>query len=289
MRFMTRSPLPFVFALCLAAVGGTAAAQAAPELPAPSPKARVEQRVGLTDFVVDYSSPGVKGRAVFGKLVPYDKPWRTGANAATTLKASREFTFGDKKVPAGTYGLYTVPSKAAWTVALSSQTDAWGNDGFDAKNDVARITVKPVAIKNRERLTFIFSATTDDATRLELEWSTVRLPIPLSVDTKTQAMANIDKAVDEAWRPQFASARYLLESGGDLDKALKLADASIAVKPVWWNNWVRAQILAKKSQLPEAAAAGEKAQQLGTGDRVYEGFFKADIAKAVGNWKSGKK
>jgi hypothetical protein len=294
MRFTTRSTLPFVFALCLAAplsgTAGTVAAQAAPELPAPSPKARVEQRVGLTDFAVDYSSPGVKGRPVFGKVVPYDKPWRTGANAATTLKASREFTFGDKKVPAGTYGLYTVPSKSgSWTVALSSQTDAWGNDGFDPKNDVARIVVKTTPIKNRERLTFIFSATTDDAARLELEWSTVRLAIPLAVDTKAQAMANIDKAVDEAWRPQFSAARYLLESGGDLAKALQLADASIAVKPTWWNNWVRAQVLAKKGQLPDAAVAGEKAQQLGTGDRVYEGFFKADVAKAVGNWKSGKK
>ena len=292
MRFMTRSTLPFALALCLAAVGGaqTVAAQAAmPELPTPSPKARVEQRVGLTDFAVEYSSPGVKKRAVFGTLVPYDKPWRTGANATTKLTASREFTFGDKKVPAGTYSVYTIPGKAAWTVVLSSHLDASGNDGFDAAKDVARVSVKPAPIKMRERLTFLFSATTDDSARLELEWEKVRVAIPLAVDTKGQAMANIDNAVNEAWRPQFASARYLLESGGDLDKALSLSDASIAVKPTWWNNWVRAQVLAKKGKLPDATAAGEKAQQLGTGDRIYEGFFKADVAKAVGNWKSGKK
>jgi hypothetical protein len=289
MRFMTRSSLPFALALCLAAVSthNTVAAQAAPELPAPSPKARVEQRVGLTDFTVDYSSPGVKGRPVFGKLVPYDKPWRTGANANTKLTASREFTFGDKKVPAGSYSLYTIPGKASWTVALSSQTDAVGNE-YDATKDVARVTVKPAPIKMRERLTFLFSATTDDNARLELEWEKVRLAIPLAVDTKAQALANIDKAVDEAWRPQFTAARYLLESGGDLNKALSLADASIAVKPTWWNNWVRAQVLAKQNKLPDAAAAGEKAQQLGTGDRVYEGFFKTDVTKAVTDWKAGK-
>lgn len=292
MRFMTRSTLPFALALCLAAVGGaqTVAAQAAsPELPAPSPKARVEQRVGLTDFSVEYSSPGVKKRVVFGQLVPYDKPWRTGANATTKLTASREFTFGDKKVPAGTYAIYMIPGKASWTVALSSQLDAMGNDGFDAAKDVARISVKPSPIKMRERLTFLFSATTDDNARLELEWEKVRVAIPLAVDTKTQVAANIDKAVDEAWRPHFASARYLLESGGDLNKALTLADASIAVKPTWWNNWIRAQILAKSGKLPDAAIAGEKAQQLGVGDRVYEGFFKADVAKAVTSWKAGKK
>jgi len=141
----------------------------------------------------------------------------------------------------------------------------------------------------RERLTFLFSATTDDSARLELEWEKVRVAIPLSVDTKTQVAVNIDKAVDEAWRPHFASARYLLESGGDLTKALSLADASIAVKPTWWNNWIRAQVLAKTGKLPDAAAAGEKAQQLGTGDRVYEGFFKSDVAKAVTSWKAGKK
>lgn len=292
MRFMTRSTLPFAFALCLVAVSGastTHAQQAAPELPAPSPKARVEQRVGLTDFAVDYSSPGVKGRQVFGALVPYDKPWRTGANAATTLTASKEFTFGDKKLPAGKYALYTIPGKASWIVALSTQLDAWGNEAWDPSKDAARITVKPTPIKSRERLTFVFSATTDDGARLELEWEKVRVAIPLAVDTKGQAMANIDKAVDEAWRPQFASARYLLESGGDLNKALTLADASIAVKPTWWNNWVRAQVLAKQGKLPDAAASAEKAQQLGTGDRVYEGFFKADIAKNLTNWKAGKK
>jgi len=292
MRFMTRSTLPLALALCLAAVGGaqTVAAQAAsPELPAPSPKARVEQRVGLTDFSVEYSSPGVKKRVVFGQLVPYDKPWRTGANATTKLTASREFTFGDKKVPAGTYAVYMIPGKASWTVALSSHLDAAGNDGFDAAKDVARISVKPSPIKMRERLTFLFSATTDDSARLELEWEKVRVAIPLSVDTKTQVAVNIDKAVDEAWRPHFASARYLLESGGDLTKALSLADASIAVKPTWWNNWIRAQVLAKTGKLPDAAAAGEKAQQLGTGDRVYEGFFKSDVAKAVTSWKAGKK
>jgi len=292
MRFMTRSTLPFALALCLAAVGGaqTVAAQAAaPELPAPSPKARVEQRVGLTDFSVEYSSPGVKKRVVFGQLVPYDKPWRAGANATTKLTASREFTFGDKKVPAGTYAVYVIPGKTSWTVALSSHLDAAGNDGFDATKDVARISVKPSPIKLRERMTFLFSATTDDSARLELEWEKVRLAIPLAVDTKSQVATNIDKAVDDAWRPHFASARYLLESGGDLDKALSLSDASIAIKPTWWNNWVRAQVLAKKGQLPDAAVAGEKAQQLGTGDRVYEGFFKADVAKAVTSWKAGKK
>jgi hypothetical protein len=263
----------------------TASAQSTLELPQPSPKARVEQRVGLSDFALDYSSPAAKGRKIWGELVPYDRPWRTGANAATKLTVSRDFMFGGKPVPAGSYALYTIPGKASWTVVLNTSTDAWGNDGFDAKKDVLRITVKPEASAARERLTFIFSGTTDNATRLDLEWEKLRVGIPLQVDTKTQAQANIDKALDDAWRPHFASARYLLDNGGDVDKALGYIDQSIAIKATWWNQWVRAQLLAKKARVPDAVAAAEKTLALGAGDRVFEGFFKAEVNKSLAAWK----
>lgn len=283
MRFNRLSALAVAFAL--GSHCSLVLAQGAPEVPAPSPKARVEQRVGLTDFSVDYSSPGVKNRVIFGQLVPFGRPWRAGANAATKLTSSSDFVFGGKAVAAGSYALYAIPGKAEWTIALNTSTEAWGNDGFDTKKDVARITVKPVAIAPRERLAFVFSNTSDDATRLDLEWEKVRIPVPIGVDTKGAVMKNIEKAVEDAWRPQFTAARYLLESGGDLDRALTYADGSIAVKPTWWNNWVRAQILAKKGRSQDAVAAAEKAQQLGTGDRVYEGFYKGDIAKTVAGWK----
>ena len=98
-------------------------------------------------------------------------------------------------------------------------------------------------------------------------------------------MANIDKALAEAWRPHFASARWLLDNGGDLAQALGYVDTSIAIKPTWWNNWVRAQILAKQGKRPDAVAAAEKAQTLGKGDEVFEGFFKPQVAKAIADWK----
>ncbi len=284
-----RSNLPHLF-LCslvftLAAAQLAAAQQAAPELPQPSPKARIEQRVGLTEFAIDYSSPGVKARKIWGELVPFDRPWRTGANAATKLTAGRDFTFGGKPVPAGSYALYTIPGKTTWQVALNSSTEAWGNDGFDSKKDVARVTVTPQPIKGRERLTFVFSETSDEGARIDLEWEKVRVTVPITVATKQQVMANIDKAVDEAWRPHFTSARYLLDNGGDLTKALGYIDQSIAIKPTWWNNWVRAQILAKQNRAQDAVATGEKALQLGTGDRVFESFFKEEVAKSIAAWK----
>jgi hypothetical protein len=272
--------------MCLFATASVAAAQqAAPELPQPSPKARIEQRVGLTDFSIDYSSPGVKGRKIWGELVAYDKPWRTGANAATKLTVSRDFTFGGKPVPAGSYALYTVPGKTAWQVALNTSTDAWGNDGFDVKKDVVRVSVTPQAIKGRERLTFLLSDTSDDGVRIELEWEKLRVSIPVTVATKQQVLTGIDKALDDAWRPHFVSARYLLDNNGDLTKALGYIDQSIAIKPTWWNNWVRAQILAKQNRAQEAVATAEKALQLGTGDRMFESFFKEEVTKTVAGWK----
>jgi hypothetical protein len=261
-----------------------AAAQSA-ELPQPSPHARIEQRVGLSDLSVDYSSPAVKGRPIWGALVPYDKPWRTGANAATKLTSSQDFSFGGKKVPAGTYALYTVPGKTSWSVVLNSSVEAWGNDGYDTKKDVARVSAKPETADNRERLAFAFDDTTDDGTQLIVAWEKVRVRIPIGVETKAQIKQNIDKSVAEVWRPHYTAARYLLDSNGDLDQALVYIDQSIAIKPTWGNQWVRAQILHKKGRVPDAVASAEKAVQLGKGDRSFESYFKADVTKATAEWK----
>ncbi len=280
--------LRLIAAAAMLALAGTATAQpGAPELPQPSPKARVEQRVGLTDFAVAYFSPGVKGRTIFGELVPYGELWRTGANAATTFTASEDFTFGGTKVPAGSYALYTIPGEASWTVILNRNPGASGTRGYSEANDVARVTVTPAQVPQRERMTFLFAGTTDDATRLDLEWDTVRVSVPITVDTAAQARANIDRALADAWRPHFASARYLLDTGGDLTQALGYVDTSIAIKPTWWNNWVKAQILAKQGQRAAAVQSAEEAQRLGAGDEVFEGFFKQPVADAIATWKQG--
>jgi len=260
------------------------AQQGPPELPQLSPPASVGQRVGLTDFTVKYSSPAVKDRKVWGDLVPYDKLWRTGANAPTTLQASRDFRFGGQPVPAGTYALYTIPGKSKWTVILNSATTASVND-YDQSKDVVRITVKPGSADFRERMTFLFADTTDDTTSLDLEWEKRRVSIPLAVDTATQAMANIDATLNDSWRPHFSSARYLLDNGGDLNRALQLIDTSISIKAVWWNHWVKAQILAKQGKRADAIAVAEEAQRLGAGDRIYENFFKEQVGTTIADWK----
>jgi hypothetical protein len=268
------------------ALGGVAPAQqVGPDVPQASPSARVEQQVGVTKLSVAYSSPGVKGRAIYGALVPYGEVWRSGANLATVLESSRDFHFGGTNVPAGSYALYTIPGQTTWTVILNKNVGAGGTRGYDAKNDVARITVTPVTIPARERLAYLFSNTTDDSTRLDLEWDTLRIPVPITVDTKAEVQENIAKSLADAWRPHFIAARYLLDSGGDLNQATQYIDTSIAIQSTWWNNWVKAQILAKQGKTADAVVAAEKAQQLGKGDEVFDMFFKDQIAKSIADWK----
>lgn len=260
--------------------------QAAPEVPQPSPRAKVEQRVGITDFAITYSSPGVKGRKIWGGLVPYDEVWRAGANASTLLEASRDFFVGETPVPAGTYAVYAIPSKGDWTVILNSNTKAWGTNGYDPANDVVRIAIKPQKLpESRERLTFLFSNATDDAVHLDLEWEKVRVRIPIRIDTQGQVLASIDEAVKGAWQPHSISAKYLLDNGLQLERALELIEASIAIQPTWRNHWIKAQILGKMGDKKQAINAAQRAQSLGKGEFFFDSFYAEDVAQAIDGWK----
>lgn len=270
--------------LALGATASVAAAQAALELPAPSLHARVEQRVGITDVALDYSSPGVKGRKIWGDVVPYDKTWRAGANAPTKLTVSRDFSFGGTAVPAGTYSLFMVPGKAAWTVMLNTDLNVSQED-HDAKKDVAKISVKPAALPAlRERLRYTFDDTQDGKTTLDLEWERVRIALPITIDTAKLVSAGIERATADVWRPHFAAASYLNDNNQP-DKALPLVERSIAIQPTWRNHWLRAQILYKKGNKAEAQAAAAKAQELGKGDQGFEANGKAQMTKAMASWK----
>jgi hypothetical protein len=290
MRNTTSAFTVLVAISCLGASATIASAQPAPELPQPSPKARVEQRVGITDVAIDYSSPGVKGRKIWGELVPHDKVWRAGANQPTKLTVSRDFSFGGTAVKSGSYSLFVTPGKASWTVMLNTDLNAT-QDSHDAKSDVATITVKPVALPAvRERLRYTLDDTQDDRTMLVLEWERVRIQVPITINTAALVIAGIDRAVAAAWRPHYASASYFLNAGagagaGSLDRALALVEKSIAIDGNWQNEWLRAQILHKKGNKAEAMASARRAQELGKGNEGYEQFGKAELQKTIASWK----
>lgn len=281
---MKNSVFGYVCAALVFLAAGPAAAQL--KLPAPSPGAKVSQEVGLTDISVEYSSPAVKGRKIWGDLVPWEKPWRTGANASTKITFSRDVTFGGKPVPAGTYAIVTLPAQKGWTVVLSKELGLWQGKTYDAKDDVVRVSATTTAIPLRERLTFLFSNTTDNGTTLDMEWEKLRVSVPIQVDTATQAQANIKAAVDGAWRAPNAAARYELETTKNLDAALKYADLSIAIQPTWYNQWTKAEILAQKGNYAEARKFAQASWDLGEKDPNF--FFKDAVAKALADWKNKK-
>lgn len=149
--------------------------------PAASPAAKVMAQVGTTEVTVEYSSPGVKKRKIWGELVPHGKPWRTGANSSTKVTFSQDVEVAGKPVPAGTYSLLTIPAPKSWTIILNKNTGIGGNiEGkYKQEEDVARFTATPARIPARERLTFIFSDVTEDSASLDLEWEKVRVSIPI--------------------------------------------------------------------------------------------------------------
>lgn len=267
--------------LTLAAAPGEA--QARLELPRKSPAATVMQRVGLTDITVNYHRPAVRKRRVFGKLVPYGKLWRTGANHATTLTLSRPATIGGKRVPAGVYSLFTIPRRGRWTVVLNKNTKLWGTGGYRRDQDVARFEVASKAAPYRERLTFVFSALTDKSARLDLRWARRYVPIPIEVETNKQALAAIDRKTKRGWYTYAAAARYLLETKQQPKRALKLVDQALAADTTWYASFIKAQILRWQRRHAEAYALLQQAKRLGDKDKRF--FYKSRVEKALKTWK----
>lgn len=251
------------------------------ELPAPSPSAEVKQQVGVAHVTVNYSSPGKRGRTVWGDLVPYDALWRTGANGATTLETTHDLTIGGAKVPAGKYAIFTLPGQAEWTVIINKNPNQGGTRSYDEKLDQARFKVKPSQVTPRERLTFLFSNTTDVGADLDLEWDGLRVRLPITVDTPALVAKNISGFVSGSSRGLANAARHHAEAK-DLDGALKLIDASLAVEKTWFNTWVKADILAQKGKKKEALALAKAAYEMGQKAEYF--FWKDRVEKAIKEW-----
>lgn len=244
--------------------------------PAPSPMSTVTQKIGLSDFSVAYSRPGVKGRKIFGGLEAYGELWRTGANSLTKLTLSDEATIGGQKVPAGEYALLTIPGKSEWTVILNSNTQG-STAEYDKSMDVARFTVKPISLREKvETFTINFSDIKNESANLDLEWENtlVRIPIELAVDDKV--MAQIDKTTSSSQASAgdyFQAASYYMNTDRDPKKAMEWINKAVAMNDSqFWVLHLQAKILEKNGKYAEAKAAAEKsiklAQEAGNDDYV---------------------
>jgi hypothetical protein len=254
----------FVTAASLLLVSGLFAQTPAPKVsfPAASPAATVKQRVGLTDIEVIYSRPSVKGREIFGKLVPFGQVWRTGANSATKISFSTDVKLNGTAIPAGHYELFTLPGRDEWTVIIHKDVSEWGAFSYDAKNDIARVTAKPVALSQPvESFTIGLDDLRDESATLNLLWDKTRVPVKIEVDLTSTLVPQIEAvmASDAAKKPYAQAAMFYLDHGLDLKKAAAWMDAAIAAQPdAFYLVYQQARILARSGDKAGAIAAAQK-------------------------------
>lgn len=271
--------------LATLALAGAALAQAPQmQLPRPSPGASVSQTVGVTEITVRYSRPGVKERKIWGGLVPYGEVWRTGANENTTVTFSTPVRLGGTELPAGTYGLQTIPTEKEWTVILSKDADLWGAFNYKPENDAVRFQATPRPAEHQERMGFAFEDVTDTSAKIVLRWEKIAVPFTVEVDTPKLALANVQQVV--RWQTPLQAANYCIQNDTCLDEAGRWLDASIALEEAFGNYRAKALLLAKKSDWKGAVAAGDKALALAkTAQQPPPAAQVADLEKSLAEWR----
>ncbi len=246
-------------------------------LPIASPRAQISQRVGLTDIEVTYNRPAVKGRKVWGGLVPYGQVWRAGADENTVVAFDTPIRVGGTTLPAGRYGLHMLPTATTWTVMFSSQSRGWGSYSYEPKEDVAKVTVTPVATEPTERLAFTFDDPSDQGVTLSLRWEQLRVPLPIEVDTKAVVVASLRNQVrglgqffPETWS---GAAGWCVRNDTNLDEAMTWVDRSLAMKETYGGLRTKAALLEKKGEAKGAEALRAKALTVATEVEVNQAGY----------------
>ena len=252
------------------------------ETPRPSPNATVSQTVGVTHVSIDYSSPGVKGRKIWGGLVPYNEIWRTGANEVTSITFDDPVKINGNELSAGTYGIHTIPGKSEWDIIFSKDTEVDAGSQFDEKKEILRIKVTPQETPFTERMTFTFTNTTDTYSEVNLIWEKLKVTFELEVNTQELTLA---KARALPWVPTFQAATYCLQNDVALEEGLNWIDASILIKEVYWNTRIKAQLLEKLGKKSEAITAMQKAIKLGA-EMENEPFDYERMTGLLAKWEA---
>ncbi|ANE52899.1 DUF2911 domain-containing protein [Flavisolibacter tropicus] len=253
------------FFFCSATLLTLMVADAQPiKTPAPSPTQTIKQEFGISSVELTYSRPNIKGRKVFGDLVPYGKLWRTGANAATRIKFADDVKVGGTDVKAGEYVLYTIPTENEWEIVINKGLTNWGIDGYKQEDDVARVKVKSSKLNDsQETFTMQFVNVKPSSTDLQIVWDKTAVNVPITSDIDKKIMAQIDNVMNKDNRPYYQSAMYYMESGRDLNQALAWFDKAVEQNPTaYWIHHQRANALAKLGKKEDARVAANKSMEL---------------------------
>jgi tetratricopeptide (TPR) repeat protein len=246
-----------LISLCVLLFAGFAMAQSALlDIPRDSQHATVLQKVGITDIKVNYHRPLVKGRQIWGKVVPYDEVWRAGANENTTISFSDPVSIEGKPLDAGTYGLHMLPGQNEWVVIFSKNSTSWGSFTYKQDEDALRVTVKSQSAEFREALAYDFDDVTEDAAVLTMRWEKLAVPVKIGVNTKEFVQASLHKQLrgfpQYTWDGWDDAANYLLANKLSMDDALNYCDRSIQVEERFDNLFTKSKVLTAMGRKDEA-------------------------------------
>src|SRR5579859_2419634 len=239
-------------------------------IPRASQRGTVTQRIGLTDITITYHRPAVAGREIWGKVVPYGKVWRAGANENTTIAFTDDVSIEGKPLPAGTYGLHTIPDKDQWTVIFSKNSTSWGSFSYDEKEDALRVTVKPQPAEFREALSYTFDEIKPESAAATLRWEKVAVPFHISVDVKALVLRSIHNQLRNTggftWAGYDEAANWCLDNSYNMEEALKWEETSIQNESRFENWETKSRILQAEGRKEDAekalAQAFEKASPI---------------------------
>ena len=247
-------------------------------LPRVSQAAEVKQRLGLTDITIDYSSPYVNGRKIWGDLVPYGKVWRAGANENTTISFTDDVTINGSPLPAGTYGLHMIPNTDEWVIIFSKNHTSWGSFFYNKDEDALRVNVKPAAGKMQEWLDYTFTDRSAASCKVTLAWEKMRVSFTVAADVHSVTLRHIREQLKNqtgfTWHGWEEAAHYCIENKIDYDEALKWINISIQADENYSNVAAKAQLLALMGNANDAADARKKVfELLEPADETKVNFF----------------
>jgi Protein of unknown function (DUF2911) len=262
------------------------------QLPVPqaSPRAQVMQSVGLTDITVEYHSPAVRGRNVWGGLVPYDQVWRAGANENTIITFSTPVLLKQQLLPAGRYSYYVVPHQDRdWELVLNKVTTHWGSEGYDQRDDIIRVPVMPETAPFHENLLYWFSDIKPTGAHLNLTWEKRTLMLPIETQVHKQVLAGIELVLQQQpndWQLLAQAADYLVQNNIQPERALAYINESLKLQDAATNNWIKARLLAQQQDFGTAIVYARKAIKLGDKEDTAFKLQLPNIRIALTEWQA---
>lgn len=238
--------------------------------PRVSPASEVEQMVGLTEIEIEYSRPSMRGREVFGNLVPFGKVWRTGADNSTKISFDTDVIISGKTIQSGTYSIFSIPNKESWEIILYSDVELWGVPRDWSENKIvfsSMFDVKKLKKSNTvETFTISFNDLTNNDVNMSISWENTSVDIKIEVPTRSMVESDINKVLSDNPKSSdyYAAAVFYRQENINLDKALEWMNKAIEMNesPRFWQYRQQSLIMAANDKFADAVVAAKKSLNL---------------------------